>query len=352
MPLRASLISSSILSAIFHDPHPPNYPLLTRLLAFLRLFHLLLTRHHPADFAALRTHAWSLDEHEYTESFRRATTRRNKGQLIPIGDLGYSGSAFFTTPNGKYLIKSLPRRFEYRFFTEELLDPYVAHMHAHPTSLLVRITDLLFAPMASIGGLLGAAPTHHIVMENVMYGRDEDPEKARWETYDLKPSTYFVPERDIAGGRLASEGVKERLVDEFPDRIVVSPTAREELLGLLELDTGFLEEYNAVDYSLFLVRYPGPNAEGIGEREVKCLTSRSSAWRDGMVDVRGEWVYRAVVLDFFWAKHALRAQAMSGLVKSFNFFARKGEMSITTRPDEYRERFLNMVQDIVAVPEI
>lgn len=62
------------------------------------------------------------------------------------------------------------------------------------------------------------------------------------------------------------------------------------------------------------------------------------------------WVYRAVLLDFFWAKHKLRAKAMTGLIKSFNVLARKGPMSITTDAKEYRTRFLAMVEEILTLP--
>lgn len=61
-------------------------------------------------------------------------------------------------------------------------------------------------------------------------------------------------------------------------------------------------------------------------------------------------MYRAVLLDFFWAKHKLHAMAMTGLIKSFNVFAGKGPMSITTDAKEYRTRFLGMVEGTLTLP--
>ncbi|EKG18035.1 Phosphatidylinositol-4-phosphate 5-kinase core [Macrophomina phaseolina MS6] len=344
MGLRTNRISKAILRAIFNegrdDTTSPNArpSLLARILAFFSLFAIALRRFRAADFTRLRRDAWHLDDAEYRESFRLAD--RRGGALNPVGDLGYSGSTFFTTPNAKFLVKSLPRRFEYAFFAHDLLDPYLQHMHAYPNSLLVRITDFLEAIAPSLGGsLLGTAPAHHVVMENVLFGKDAD---AGWETYDLKPASYFYPERDIAGGRLAPESVKERLVDKFPDKVRVTPAQRDELLAALGADTELLRRANAVDYSLFLVRYPAQP-----EREIPAVKARTSAWREGVRSVDGRWVYRAVVLDFFWAKHKTQPQLMTKLVKSFNFFARKGPMSITTSPDEYRSRFLKMVKGYV-----
>lgn len=88
-----------------------------------------------------------------------------------MGDLGYSGSSFFATPDGRYLVKSLPRRFEHEFFTRDLFPAYAAHMTARRDSLLVRITDMAYTPRATLGGILGTAPTHHVVMENLLCGR-------------------------------------------------------------------------------------------------------------------------------------------------------------------------------------
>lgn len=364
MQIRASRISASIARAIAVDPSAKG-SLLSLILSFFSIFRLHLTRHRPADFLALRRDAWELDEEEYTKSFeesRRAGRSRGrlgkkgKGkdeggeeELVAVGDLGYSGSTFFTTANGKYLVKSLPRSFEHEFFTKDLFDAYVAHNKNQPHSLLVRITDLARAGRASLGGILGTAPTHHIVMENLMFGRDAEEDedlKKDWETYDLKPSDYFFPERDIADGKLAPESVKDKLVDEFPGKILVGESQKKELLDLLGEDTKLLADHSAVDYSLFLIRYPGPRARG-STNTVPSIAGNSDEWRRGIDDAEGQWTYRCVVLDFFWAKSKLRAKAMTGLVDAFNVLAAKGPMSITAEPGEYRERFLKMVDEMV-----
>ena len=75
------------------------------------------------------------------------------------------------------MIKSIPRLSEYKFFQDELLEPYRDHMSSYPSSLLVRITDFLYAPYSTFGRLLGLAPSHHIIMENALYGKETDSEK-------------------------------------------------------------------------------------------------------------------------------------------------------------------------------
>ncbi|KAI4949120.1 hypothetical protein J4E91_005584 [Alternaria rosae] len=355
MGRRDRLISASILRAVFRSDSPrkdesAHLGLFARIYAFFAVFSLSLARYRASLFKKLRNDTWDIEEEEYIESFRPSKSKRT--DLIAIGDLGYSGSTFFTTPNSKYLIKSLPRKFEQSFFRDRLLEPYVEHMELNEDSLLVRITDLLYCPTATVGAAVGTAPSHHIIMENILYGKSScsKAQQKRWETYDLKPNDYFYPERDVANGRLAPESVKERLIDEFEDKIRVTIDQKEELVAQLSRDSKILQANNAVDYSLFLVRYPADLNSG----DVRPPPGRGSTWRTGVVSRDGKWVYRAIVLDFFWAKDALQAQTMTGLVKLFNtlkFGKDHGPMSITTTSDEYRQRFLGMVEEMVEVPD-
>lgn len=228
-------------------------------------------------------------------------------------------------------------------------------MELNEDSLLVRITDLLHSRTSTIGAAVGAAPDHHIVMENILYGKSSctKQQQQQWETYDLKPNDYFFPERDVAGGRLAPESVKERLIDEFEDKIRVTIDQKEELIAQLSRDSKILQDNNAVDYSLFLVRYPA-DLNASDSDKVPTPPGRGSSWRNGVLSRDGRWVYRVIVLDFFWAKDALQAQTLTGLVKLFNFLKwgkDHGPMSITTTSDEYRRRFLGMVDDMVEIPD-
>ncbi|KAF2839825.1 SAICAR synthase-like protein [Patellaria atrata CBS 101060] len=375
MGFRTRRISLSILVALLAPPKPKPKPneadkkkpgVLARILAFFSVFKLSLERFREELFGELRNEVWGIEEEGYVRSLKgtEGTEGGAKGSLKGLGeglkqagDMGYSGSTFFTTPDSKYLIKSLPRPSEYSFFKDDLLDAYAAHMKANPDSFLVRITDFLHSPTPSIGILLGLTPSHHIVMENILYGKAEGEwegaiREGEWETYDLKPIDYFYPERDLAGGHLASDAVKDKLVDKFEDKVRLTRDEKAKLVARLEKDTEVLAKRNVTDYSLFLVRYPNPEASGIVDASVpippsKCL----SDWRRGVVSRDGKWVYRALLLDFFWAKHKLQPIAMTALVKSFNVLGGKkvggGRMSITTEPGEYRERFLGMVETIV-----
>ncbi|QUC18531.1 uncharacterized protein UV8b_02772 [Ustilaginoidea virens] len=318
---------------------------------FLSILELRLARFRPADFLALRHNHWHIDEGEYRRSFQTPTTttttttttakpgeasppRQGSLGLVAAGNLGYSGSTFLRTADGNYMVKSVDRRFESQFLLRELFAPYVAHAASHEGSLLIRITDILYAPRASLGSLLGVQPRHYMVMENLLRGRPD----VQWQTFDLKPTDYFFPERDLVHQRLVPSDVVDRLADEPPRGVDVSSRAALELTDLVAEDTAFLAHHNAVDYSLLFAR---SRARGRAVRE-------PPSWRTGVLSSDGNWVYRAVLLDFLWARHKLRAKTMAGLVGVFNLLFDKGPMTITTEPFEYRRRFMSMVTDLLS----
>lgn len=85
---------------------------------------------------------------------------QDASKLSVLGDMGYSGSTFFSTADERFIVKSVPRRFEHTFFRDDLLVPYTEHVRNNPYSLLIRITDFLESTHYSIGSLLGLAPSH------------------------------------------------------------------------------------------------------------------------------------------------------------------------------------------------
>ncbi|KAG9768093.1 SAICAR synthase-like protein, partial [Aureobasidium melanogenum] len=340
MGSRDEYISRSIVLAVLQgDRADSGFRFWHWLRKIFALYALVLTRFRPDLFQRLRNQTWKISEDDYKASFQ------GENPLIPKGDMGYSGSTFFTTKDNKYLIKSVPRRFEHTFFRDDLLEPYVAHMESHPQSLLVRITDFLGWKYHSLGGLLGVAPNYHLVMENLLHGQDED---SNWQTFDLKPMSYFFPERDIAGGKLASQATKSKLADEFNDKMRLSQSQADAFLEALQADTELLARHNAVDYSLMLVRIPRPSTIPASSDD-PFRDPEPLDWRTGVPSQDGKWLYRALILDFFWAKHKVRAKLMTLLVDAWNLIDRKGPMSITTTAPEYRGRFLDMCRAIVQV---
>ncbi|KAH9845781.1 putative phosphatidylinositol phosphate kinase [Teratosphaeria destructans] len=346
MPRRQVVIAQSIQYSITNREKKP--PLVHKLPAYFYTYWLTFECVRADLFKALRG-TWEVNEDAYLSSFQ------GRDALEPMGDMGYSGSTFFHTKNSNYLVKSIPRSFEHTFFRDDLMLPYARYMQANPSSLLVRITDFLQCVQYSIGTILGLAPSHHIVMENLLYGKSEDIREngegeSVWEQYDLKPMSYFYPERDVAGGVLTSEATKSKLADDFNEKIMLTLDDAEDFMLQLEKDTKLLSDSNAVDYSLFLVRIPtegGFSADPKPTQETPLVPPEAPSWRTGVKSADGKWIYRASILDFFWAKHKVHAKAMTGLINTYNAVDHKGPMSVTTEAPEYRQRFLKMCKEMI-----
>ncbi|OTB00343.1 hypothetical protein M426DRAFT_324388 [Hypoxylon sp. CI-4A] len=368
MTRRETLIARSIIYAILttrEDGRSVRRPsILGRLRRLFYVYWLTFRLVRPGLFKALRG-VWEIKEDDYKASFDvkdQKNKKKIKGTMLPMGDMGYSGSTFFRTSDSAYLVKSVPRHFEHDFFKNEMLIPYADHVRANRYSLLVRITNFLESSHKSIGTILGLAPSHHIIMENILSGQDKESgegSKAKWESWDLKPTSYFYPERDIAGGTLASEATKSKLADEFYDKIRLTEDDARKFRSQIENDTLLLEKCNAVDYSLFLVRISAADAPESEDASAEPIPPAQSpfappsppSWRTGITSSDGKEVYRAAILDFFWAKHTVHAKAMTGLVNGYNLIDDQGPMSITTDSKEYRDRFLKMCMEYVEVPE-
>ncbi|KAI1103691.1 SAICAR synthase-like protein [Jackrogersella minutella] len=377
MALRETLIARSIVYAILtskENGDPARKPSLVA--RFLRLFYIywLSFRLVREDLFKTLRGVWQIKEDDYRDSFvfkkQKLKKEKDRRALVPMGDLGYSGSTFFHTKDGAYLVKSIPRHFEHSFFKNSMLVPYADHMRANRSSLLVRITNFLENTHKTIGVILGLTPSHHIVMENLMHGYDQESQgssDSKWEMFDLKPTSYFFPERDIAGGSLASEATKSKLADDFNDKIRLSEAQATEFTRQLENDTMLLANCNAIDYSLFLVRISAADApETESEPTIPSEQANTEpgsvaqppyspldppSWRTGITSSDGKEVYRAAILDFFWAKHTAYAKVMTGLVRGYNLIDEQGPMSITADSKEYRDRFLKMCLELVEVQE-
>lgn len=337
MVIRASRISAPIARAISDEADPSRSRakrLVRRIADFFTLFSIRLTCFEPAEFLTLRHDVWQMNEDEYLRSFRasakRSCKRRGKGldtELVPMGDLGYDGATFFTTLDAKYLVKPLSQHSERQLFLQKLYCGYVSHMKRHPNSLLVRITDVVFASHASLAGILGTVPTHHMAMENLLYGRDVDGDSGLgtgWESYPLTPTNCYPFRPDVQGGSLVTDSVRDKLFDEFLDQICVTAQMKNDLIGFLDEDTQFLSAQGLVDYSLFIIRFPS-----LHYRQPPRTKATAHPWRSGVRDVSGQWTYRVAILDFFCTK------------------PRSKRAKETPSPREYRQRFMEMVDDSI-----
>jgi hypothetical protein len=93
---REDRISRSILDAIYLD-RKDEATVLARIKRIFSIIQLFLTRFKDDLFQKLRQDVWGFSEDEYKESFRRDGKGKAIPKLLPIGDLGYSGSVSLLT---------------------------------------------------------------------------------------------------------------------------------------------------------------------------------------------------------------------------------------------------------------
>ena len=116
------------------------------------------------------------------------------GSLAELLSDGKSGSFFYFSNDGRYLIKTVPLRELTALL--ELLPEYTRHMRAHPHSLLPRFCG------AFTLRLPGAGPSPFVALNNG-FGAAEGTMHRR---YDLKGSTVGRSAAASGGGGPAEEG--------------------------------------------------------------------------------------------------------------------------------------------------
>lgn len=219
-------------------------------------------------------------------------------------------------------MKGVPRHFEESFFRRDLLQPYYTYMRRQRYSLLIWITDYIYAPYTTIGSKLRIAPTHYVITENEYYGLHDDPAHEQWETYALRVTDY-------SPGVMPMHLTKP-LGRPFKDKVRLFRADYENLMDQAKRDVVFLRGVNATDFLLCLVRFPvswEPQVVGCG-----------SPWRIGVPSFDGKWKYRVFVRDYFWSW------------PNYHHSTTLPEES-TMPSDKYCDRFLAMMEDIIEVDD-
>ena len=169
------------------------------------------------------------------------------GSLSELFSEGKSGSFFYFSNDGRYLIKTIPHR-ELKSLVR-LLPAYVRHVETRRHTLLPRFMGayrILFP---------GKKNVHFVVMTNVF-----STPRVIHERFDLKGSTH---------GRTA--GAKN--LEQYPDLVrkdldlhvpfALRPDARSTILEEISSDLAFLRKVYTMDYSLLVgVHYPSREAGG------------------------------------------------------------------------------------------
>ncbi|KXS21177.1 SAICAR synthase-like protein [Gonapodya prolifera JEL478] len=159
--------------------------------------------------------------------------------LWESGSAGKSGSFFFFTEDGRYIIKTIHHT-EHKVFMEGLRN-YYEHIIANPHTLINRLFGLHRVKLPR------SKKIHFVVMENVLpLTRDIE------EMYDLKGSTYGRHTLRQVVDENPRAVQKDQNWIENERELFLNPEKREILMGQIARDVRYLSSAGIMDYSLLI----------------------------------------------------------------------------------------------------
>lgn len=157
-----------------------------------------------------------------------------------------SGSMFFYTKNGKFIIKTLPKR-EYDIL-KNILPDYFKHLKNNKETMLPRYFGLYQLIRYKDGN---AEKLYFITTNNLFCTRKEI--KFR---FDLKGSTYkrnvFNEKIDLKSSEKITYALKDLDFTRTEMKFQFSKTKKEKILNTIEKDSEFLAQHGLIDYSLLI----------------------------------------------------------------------------------------------------
>lgn len=156
---------------------------------------------------------------------------------------GKSGSFFFHTSDGKYMIKTI-KKVEFDTLMK-ILPAYHEHVLKNPNTLLAKYFGL--HQLKCYHGSKLKYDLYVLIMNNVF--SLENPELIQHK-YDLKGSTH----RRITAQKEVALGAAKKDINFISDgmKMKIDSALRDKLLKQLESDVSFLARHNIIDYSLLV----------------------------------------------------------------------------------------------------
>ncbi|OEH73820.1 hypothetical protein cyc_05953 [Cyclospora cayetanensis] len=167
------------------------------------------------------------------------------GNLASLSELvseGKSGSLFYYTTDGRFMIKTVSK--ETAIFMRSILFDYYKHVSTCSNTLLTRFCGLHALRLKDKSGQIFGLKepwrrkTYFMVMENFFHTPVEIHRR-----YDLKGSTQ---------GRSLPPELLGRMLPFVPQKIEIGPERKQLFIDQLTIDATFLRDHGIMDYSLLL----------------------------------------------------------------------------------------------------
>ncbi|KJP85355.1 hypothetical protein AK88_05016 [Plasmodium fragile] len=272
------------------------------------------------------------------------------GNLSTLSELlseGKSGSLFYFTSNGKYIIKTVCKNIHN--LSRALLPKYYEHIRSNPDSLLTRLYGIHCIKYKNGSGR-SSKKIYFIVMNNFFSSAVEIHRR-----YDIKGSLVgrTVPPAKREDHTIALKDVD---IDELGDRINVGEKNKERLLKVIKADAEFLKEHYLLDYSLlFGIHYKDLSRDLVNwnasrtnevrhvlDNEGKCIAARPFHQCDhgGMISMDKNKIFFFGIIDIF-TQWTLKKK-FEHTLRTIQKFDRKNISCI--HPNAYAERFASFIE--------
>ena len=272
---------------------------------------------------------------------------KNKS-LKEICSSGKSGSFFYFSYDGKYLMKTIPEGEFLKF--KEMLQDYYTYMYDNPKTLLQRFFGLYMC-------IFDDVKMYFVVMNNVF----NTPLKVHYK-YDLKGSTYKRISRKCKEINYTNYDFDIAMKDnDFTDRnekIYLSSYFKRLLFEEAKRDSKFLSDHNINDYS-FLIGVNDQkwyNKEQLEQEQYLLLSNKNNGnsfkstvtrkpffeeYYGGIQSEENDKVYFFGIIDIFTNYGATKK--MEYIFKSVG----QGTGISCKPPNEYSNRFINFLESIL-----
>ncbi|CAG9334408.1 unnamed protein product [Blepharisma stoltei] len=283
----------------------------------------------PGIFKRIRTRD-KIDDEEYTDSLGLEKIMRNLinselSSMIGLMTCGRSGSLFYFSDDGKFILKTIPYD-EYALFRNILAD-YYSHLLKNPDSLLPRFYGFHKIYLIKDGNHI---KRYFLVMKNTF------PRKYQINLkFDLKGSTFSRSTNPSEDPNIAR---KDNDFNNSGLRIKLGPEKRQRFLEIIQNDVKFFLNMNIMDYSL-LVGFHRLRENIEPEAESMSFAQRNGG---GLISNDGEELYFIGLIDILTLYTPKKK--FENLVKGSIF----GQSAVSSvHPKIYASRFQKYVASII-----
>jgi hypothetical protein len=259
--------------------------------------------------------------------------------MLSENSSGKSGSFFFHTADGKYMIKTIkPPEFA---ALKAHLYCYYQHIQENPRTLLTRYFGLHEIKCYNNTNLI--YDIYIVVMNNVF---DLDDPLSITEKYDLKGSSYgrMTTEEEI---KLGSAMKDNNWISPSHEKLVIKSKIKAEICFQIESDAQFLANNNIIDYSLLVGVVPrDKDSNQIPMFDMEEVGLSKQGKKGSFIEnTSGDSHFYIGIIDALTPFNAFKRSEY--LVK--RIFQGKGISCLP--PQKYKERFIDFMSEKVFISE-